>query len=141
MTKEELIEYLLKSKSIIQIKDEYFPVDKKLGIIGGKCMNIPDRFNGVTIKQIYKFFIEDCKIPLKHNGNIVYLLTEETKDALNVLQSIINNPTIDYKVLTEKIRNYYKTVTSPKPLKTFLKEGTWETVYTTKENDSYIDTM
>lgn len=147
MTKEQLIQHLIDNKLVIQIGQEYYPVDKKLGIIGGKkCQNLPDKYNGVSIKQSYQFFMDDCKIPHKSEKDIVYLLREETKESLSVLSKILQNPLIDYNTLVSKTTAYYKTISGIKPVKKYLSEGTWEAVYnapllSSKENKDYVDKM
>lgn len=148
MTQQEVIQKLIELKVIVQVKNEYYLVDKKLGIKSkGRCKNFPKEFEGITIKYIYKKFLNDCEIPLQHKGNFVYLLREETKESLETLQVILNNPLIDYNVLVSKIKSYYKTVTTPKPMKKLLTEGTWEVLYETsvtdfnESNSNYVDKM
>lgn len=130
MNKDQLIEYLIKAKAIVKVKEEYYVIDKKLGIsIGAKCQNLPDKYNNVTVRQQFKLFINDCEIPDFCKGNFVYLLREETKESLAVLSSIIDSPEIDFSILIKKVKSYYKLMTGVKPIKNLLSEGTWRTVY------------
>jgi hypothetical protein len=149
MNKEEILQVLIDNKVIFRLNDEYFLIDKKTNKVkGGKCKNLPDKYLGVTSKQSYKYFMEDCEIPFFSSGNLVYSLREESIGALAVLKTILENPTIDYLILVSKIKSFYKlpgkTTVHPKFSK-FLETGVWEGVYESKinknNNDEYVDSM
>jgi len=133
MTEKEILKILIENKVVLEISGDYFLIDKKTGKVkGGKCKNLPDKYLGVSVKQAYKYFIADCEIPSFSSGNLVYSLREESTGSLATLRAILENPTIDYLILVQKIKNFYKkdgkTTVQPKFNK-FLETGVWEDVY------------
>lgn len=137
MTQEEIIQKLLDLKVIVKVKEDYYLIDKKLGLVkGDTCLNLPEKYNATTsILQRYKYFIEDCNIPSFSTGNIVYSLRESTKESLQILEVILKDPTIDYKKLVNKIKVWYSLPQTTKyRIKNLLIDGTWRSIY-----DSDID--
>jgi hypothetical protein len=132
MTQQEIIQKLIELKVIVQIKNEYYLVDKKLGTVKGEsCLNLPDKYKLTnSISQKYKYFLEDCEIPSFSTGNIVYSLRESTKESLQILELILKDPTIDYKILTNKVKIWYSLPQTTKyRIKSLLVDGIWRSIY------------
>lgn len=132
MSKDELIEYLINAGCVIKIKEEYIPIDKKLGISKSlyRCKNLPDKYLKVTDKQMYKYFISDCEIPTHSSGNFIYSLREETKESIVALKAILSNPEIDFQQLTAKFKIWYSLPSTVKQsLKKLLPSGAWRDIY------------
>ena len=133
MTKDELIEYLIKAKKVLQIGEQYYPIEKGTNF-KTTCKNFPDKYKGVSIKQMYTYFIQDAEIPLSSNGSFVYLLHTRSKEAENVLKmEILENPSIDYLQLIQNIKKYYMEQNTVKyPVSKLLTAGLWKGLYENK---------
>lgn len=147
MTKDEIIEYLVKHKKILEIGNQYFlPDEKPKNKTVYLCKNLPDKYLGKSISVAYDYFLNDCQIPLNSTGNLVYLLRTKTRDSELVLKKeILENPDIDYLTLTNNIKAYYKTSATKYPIAKFLTEGLWKGFSSNKlisdSNNEYVDTM
>lgn len=150
MTKDELVEYLLKSTKIEQVGEEYFIIEKtKKANLIAQCKNLPEKYIGVSLAKAYDYFMKDCEIPL--HGSIeskkdsLYLLQSKTKDSELVFKNdILGNPDIDYITLTNNIKNFYKTSTTKYTVVRLLTEGFWKGFITGKvqtNTNDFIDNM
>jgi len=131
MTKDEILEYLIKHKKILQIGDTYHIIQPKSIALDKYCKNLPEKYIGVSIAKAYDYFLNECEIPL--NGSIeskqnsLYLLRSKTKESEKVFkEEILYNPEVDYITLTNNIKQFYKKSTTKYTVVRLLTEGFWK---------------
>lgn len=133
MTQQEILQWCLDNKLILKVNEEYFPIDKKTGKVkGGRCQNFPSNFNGLSLKQMYNNFMNLCEIPSLSTGNFIYSLREESVGSIAVLKAILEDPTIDFLILVQKIKAFYKLTgktAAQYVFSKFLEKGTWRSIY------------
>ena len=148
MTKDEILEYLIKHKKILQIGDTYHIIQPKSIALDKYCKNLPEKYIGVSIAKAYDYFLNECEIPL--NGSIeskqnsLYLLRSNTKESEKVFkEEILYNPEVDYITLTNNIKQFYKKSTTTYTVVRLLTEGFWKgfLIVDSSTNKEFIDNM
>jgi hypothetical protein len=134
MTKDQVIEALIKQGVLEEKRGEYFFIDptaeKK-----NRCQNLPDKYVGVSSKQCMILFIDDSEIPAFSTGTLRYSLHTTSKEAFRILTKILRDDSIDFTTLVSRTKSYYNHPKTAKPsVGKFFTEGLWETVYTSFED-------
>jgi hypothetical protein len=136
MTVEEVIEHFIKEKKIVKVKENNYVLLDKTTILkeSKQCINLPDKYKGVSITKLYDYFLTDCEIPtnckisLANGKETLYLLRTKSKESETILKrEILENPDIDFLKLVTNIKVYYKNQTTTKyPMAKFLSMGLWK---------------
>lgn len=81
-------------------------------------------------KAVWSKFVQDAEIPHRvDTGSGSYTIKQYSKYAAARLIQIIGNPAIDYAILVESTKHYYKTVTYKVTLMRYIMEDFWEVEY------------
>ena len=147
MTKDEILEYLIKHRKILQVGDFYEIIHPKSIALNKYCKNLPEKYIGVSIAKAYDYFMQECEIPL--NGSIeskqnsLYLLRSKTRESEKVFkEEILYNPEVDYVTLTNNIKQFYRKSTTKYTVVRLLTEGFWKGFLIVDNNtNEFIDNM
>ena len=137
-TKEELWELFINSGTIIKLNEGYGLNSIFKGKINSLkkssyCLNYPDKFKGLGDMVIYKRVMEDCAIPLMHEGDMTYFVRTQNQGSVRKLKGILATSDIDYTVFVNKIKAFYSKDAAIPGFAKFINEGTWETIYGASE--------
>ena len=136
MTKDQVIEALIKQGVLEEKRGEYFFIDTTAKKVN-RCQNLPDKYVGLSSKQCMTLFIDDSHIPAFSQGTLRYSLHTTSKQALGVLTKILRDNTVDFTTLVSRTKAYYNHPKTAKPsIGKYFTEGLWETVYTSFEQKS-----
>jgi hypothetical protein len=82
-------------------------------------------------KDIWNKFVEDAEIPfrVKATDGGTYTVKQYGSAAANELERIVSDPSIDYQVLVESTKYYYKTVSYKALLSNYLLKQIWRGEY------------
>lgn len=78
-------------------------------------------------KDLWNIFIADAEIPWRVTApdGGVYTVRQFSPAMAKKLSTIINNPEIEYSILVESTKHYYKTVTYKALLSNYLEKDIW----------------
>ncbi len=140
MTKDEIIKYLLKDKTIFEIKGNYYPrtglnIDPKAKKLIW-CLNLPDKYKALSLKLAYIEFTYDIKIPLWSNGNARYMLKTQTLAAEKAFRRMLKDEALDFNLLVSSLEAYYSTSSNvyKTSLAKLLESNTWVHIYESTDN-------
>lgn len=142
MTKDEIIQELLKKGVIAVIKDSYYITSKYEDCFSQSVKTIetapkdlePAAVTGpVSVlnskgKARYTAFMNECDIPFRSPDG-KYLLRGYTKEAEKILNDILDSPKVDIISLINAVKLYYKNIEMPKNFKNLCAEWTILDVY------------
>ena len=103
------------------------PIEQVLPTVAPKKVTRPP----VDVRAIWDKFMEDADIPHRvtaHNGG-QYTVKQYSRPAAARLAQIVNDKTIDYKILVESTKNYYKTVTFKQTIGNYIEQEVWRYEY------------
>lgn len=147
MRLKEAIEYLLQNSFLVKVGDELIFTKKcyqELKIttkvetalaIATPMEQDKNQVNRLIYsdnkKELWNQFIEATEIPHRVNtGTGNYTVRQYSKSAVDKLIKIISQPGVDYQILVDSTKNYYKTVTYKILLSRYLLEDAWIDEYT-----------
>jgi hypothetical protein len=130
MTKDEIIEELLKLKIIRKRNDSYFIVNNAIPV-KAICKNLPSKYAGLSSTQAMEQFFDDCKIPGFFNTDkLKFDARTQTKESRKIFMGIIKDSSIDFSILVSRTRQYYAEKNSAKkPMAKYFTEGLWRNIY------------
>lgn len=137
-TKEELWDLLENSGTVIKLKEGYAinsVFKNRMARLNKNslCINYPDKFKSLGDMVIYKRVMEDCAIPLMHEGDMTYFVRTQNQASIRKLKSILANSELDYDVFVDKVKSFYSKDAAVPGFAKFINEGTWETIYGAKK--------
>jgi hypothetical protein len=132
MTKDEILEELIKRKIIIKKGAGYiFPVENQ---VVTKCKNLPEHYSGISGRQAMELFFIDAKIPDFSGGSLNYTLKTINEKSIKIFLNILKDNSIDFRILLAQTSNYFNSKTTVKPsMAKYFIEGTWKIVYNSYE--------
>jgi len=135
MTKDEILKELIKRRVITRVGENYSFINPKKLVCN--CKNLPDRYLGISGTQALKLFFIDAAIPSFSGGSINYALRTTTTKSIETFIKILGDPSIDFSILVDRTKKYYKDKSTVKPaMSKYFMEGLWETVYNDYEKRS-----
>lgn len=138
MILKDVVQWLLSESYVVTVNGELVFTKKCLDDLGTPSVTkvedseAPKQLQArpkVDLKDIWNKFITDAEVPhrVRASDGGIYTVRQFSKGVAARLVAIINK--VDYKILVESTKNYYRTVSYKQLLSNYIEKDLWKYEY------------